>query len=90
MSCKLYPEKNYAFVEFRTVEEASNCMALDGVQFGESHLRVSSNHPCHAFLPLLHASERCQNGVCQLGSPRTVSMCVQLCSSPHASPLSCR
>ena len=58
VSCKLYSDKNYAFVEFRTVEEASNCMALDGVQFGETHLRVSSSYPCHAFIPLLHASER--------------------------------
>ena len=38
--CKLYPEKNYAFLEFRTVEESSNCMALDGAAFKDSHLRV--------------------------------------------------
>ena len=40
VGCKLYPDKNYAFMEFRTVEEASNCMALDGVAYGDSHLRV--------------------------------------------------
>jgi hypothetical protein len=40
-SCKLYPEKNYAFVEFRTVEEASNCMAFDGCHFRDnSYMRV--------------------------------------------------
>ena len=26
-------EKKFAFVEFRTVEEASNAMALDGIMF---------------------------------------------------------
>lgn len=48
-SCKLYPDKNYAFVEFRTVEEASNCMALDGVQFMDSHLRIRrpNNYTAH-------------------------------------------
>ncbi len=34
-------DKSYAFVEFRSVEEASNCMALDGVRFKDSYLKVS-------------------------------------------------
>lgn len=42
VSCKLYADKNYAFVELRSVEEASNCMALDGLQFMNCHLRVWS------------------------------------------------
>lgn len=33
-------EKNFAFVEFRTVEETSNAMALDGVMFEGVSLRV--------------------------------------------------
>ena len=33
-------EKSYAFVEFRSVEEASNAMALDGVNFRDSYLKV--------------------------------------------------
>ena len=33
--------KNYAFLEFRSVEEASNCMAFDGVVFDNAYLRVS-------------------------------------------------
>ncbi|KAL4853943.1 Splicing factor U2af large subunit A [Chlorella vulgaris] len=54
-SCKLYQgngdllfngvhqqaqEKGYAFVEFRSVEEASNAMALDGVKFRDAYLKV--------------------------------------------------
>ena len=34
-------DKNYAFLEFRSVEEASNCMAFDGVVFNNTYLRVS-------------------------------------------------
>ena len=33
-------DKNYAFLEFRSVEEASNCMAFDGVVFNNTYLRV--------------------------------------------------
>ena len=36
-------EKNYAFLEFRCIEEASNCMALDGVQFMDTFLKVKQN-----------------------------------------------
>jgi hypothetical protein len=39
-SCKIYPDKSYAFLELRSVEEASNCMAFDGVAFKDSYLRV--------------------------------------------------
>ncbi len=34
-------DKNYAFLEFRSVEEASNCMAFDGMVFNNTYLRVS-------------------------------------------------
>ena len=34
-------DKNYAFLEFRSAEEASNCMAFDGVVFNHTYLRVS-------------------------------------------------
>lgn len=44
-SCKIYSEKLYAFLEFRSVEEASNCMAFDGVAFKDSYLRVTFSLP---------------------------------------------
>ena len=31
IGCYLNPDKRFAFVEFRNVEEASNAMAFDGV-----------------------------------------------------------
>jgi splicing factor U2AF 65 kDa subunit len=33
-------EKKFAFVEVRTVEEASNCMALDGIMFEGVAVRI--------------------------------------------------
>jgi splicing factor U2AF subunit len=33
-------EKRFSFVEFRTVEETSNAMALDGILFEGSNVRV--------------------------------------------------
>jgi len=33
-------DKAYAFLEFRSIEEASNCMALDGVKFQGNYLKV--------------------------------------------------
>ncbi|KAL0033630.1 hypothetical protein WJX79_008751 [Trebouxia sp. C0005] len=39
-NCKVYSDKNYAFLEFRSVEEASNCMAFDGVVFNNTYLRI--------------------------------------------------
>jgi splicing factor U2AF subunit len=40
-SCTVFSDRAYAFVELRSVEEASNCMALDGVPFRDSaRLRV--------------------------------------------------
>lgn len=33
-------EKKFAFVEVRTVEEASNCMALDGIMFEGVSVRI--------------------------------------------------
>lgn len=40
LSCKLTAEKNYAFLEFRSVEETSNATAFDGVAFKDSYLKV--------------------------------------------------
>lgn len=42
VSCKIYPEKLYSFVEFRSIEETSNCMALDGARFRGNFLKVSN------------------------------------------------
>ncbi|DBB00532.1 TPA: hypothetical protein ACH3X3_002231 [Trebouxia sp. C0006] len=39
-NCKVYSDKNYAFLEFRSVEEASNCMAFDGMVFNNTYLRI--------------------------------------------------
>jgi hypothetical protein len=35
-------EKSYAFLEFRSIEEASNCMSFDGVTYKESCLKVQA------------------------------------------------
>ena len=40
LSVYINREKQFAFIEFRTIEEASNAMALDGVVMGGSQLRV--------------------------------------------------
>ena len=40
LSTYINREKQFAFVEFRTVEEASNCLALDGIIFAGAALRV--------------------------------------------------
>mmetsp|Transcript_20487 Transcript_20487/g.44791 ORF Transcript_20487/g.44791 Transcript_20487/m.44791 type:complete len:465 (-) Transcript_20487:1227-2621(-) len=40
LSCKITTEKNYAFVEFRSVEETSNAMAFDGVAFHDVFLKI--------------------------------------------------
>lgn len=36
-------EKNFAFLEFRSVEESSNCMAFDGIAFRDCYLKVNLN-----------------------------------------------
>ena len=49
VSCYIHHDKRFAFVEFRTVEEASNSIALDGVGYRNEILRVStprSSVPC--------------------------------------------
>lgn len=48
-----FQDKNYAFVEFRSVEEASNCMAFDGLAFKDGYLRVRSEMPNDGSFPLL-------------------------------------
>ena len=49
-SCKIYSDKSYAFLEFRSVEEASNCMAFDGVAFKDSYLRVHDLSSMHSLI----------------------------------------
>ena len=44
-SCTMFPDRAYAFVELRSVEEASNCMALDGVPFREAGSRLRVRRP---------------------------------------------
>ena len=46
-------EKKFAFVEFRTVEETSNAMALDGIMFEGVSVRLPPSHPCEALVALL-------------------------------------
>lgn len=38
--CRVQRDKNFAFVEVRSAEEASNCMALDGLVFKDAPLKV--------------------------------------------------
>ena len=43
-------EKKFAFVEMRTVEEASNAMALDGIMFEVCRLSLVLHFVKHLFL----------------------------------------
>mgnify|MGYP002775222881 FL=1 len=43
-------EKKFAFVEMRTVEEASNAMALDGIMFEVCRLSFVLHFGKHFFL----------------------------------------
>lgn len=38
--CRVQRDKNYAFVETRSAEEASNVMALDGLMYRDVALKV--------------------------------------------------
>eukprot|EP01025_Chloroclados_australasicus_P059432 TRINITY_DN7514_c0_g1_i1.p2 TRINITY_DN7514_c0_g1~~TRINITY_DN7514_c0_g1_i1.p2 ORF type:complete len:462 (+),score=68.21 TRINITY_DN7514_c0_g1_i1:293-1678(+) len=40
LSCKVTPEKGYAFIELRSVEEATNVLAFDGIAFQNTHLKI--------------------------------------------------
>ncbi len=57
-------DKGYAFVEFRSVEEASNAMALDGVKFRDAYLKVGScggaADSCLGLVPAWWLSRRLQ------------------------------
>eukprot|EP01026_Neomeris_dumetosa_P059693 TRINITY_DN557_c0_g1_i3.p1 TRINITY_DN557_c0_g1~~TRINITY_DN557_c0_g1_i3.p1 ORF type:complete len:382 (-),score=66.54 TRINITY_DN557_c0_g1_i3:1295-2440(-) len=54
LSCKVTPEKGYAFVELRSVEETTNVLAFDGVSFQDTHLKIRrpSNYDPQAALIL--------------------------------------
>ena len=41
-SCYMHSNKRFAFLEFRSAEEANNCMAFDGIIWGTDNLKVSS------------------------------------------------
>ena len=47
-------EKKFAFVEMRTVEEASNAMALDGIVFEVIPGRLSSGAKCLNLIFSIH------------------------------------
>lgn len=38
--CRIQRDKNFAFVEVRSAEEASNAMALDGLVFKDNPLKI--------------------------------------------------
>lgn len=40
LNVRITPDKGFAFVEFRSVEETSNAMAFDGVAFKDSYLKI--------------------------------------------------
>ena len=61
-------DKSYAFVEFRSVEEASNAMALDGVLFRENYIKVGG------------WGQRGGEGGGPAGSPATVSWGEGVCA----------
>lgn len=43
LSCQINVEKNFAFVEFRSIDETTQAMAFDGINFQGQALKVSSN-----------------------------------------------
>jgi splicing factor U2AF subunit len=43
IGCYMNPDKRFAFVEFRSVEEASNAMAFDGVTCQVSFLLIETS-----------------------------------------------
>ncbi|WIA34485.1 hypothetical protein OEZ86_012814 [Tetradesmus obliquus] len=54
-SCRLQPEKNFAFIELRSAEEATNVMALDGVCLrGEIAVKIKrpSKYDAHTAMML--------------------------------------
>ncbi len=60
-SCKIYPDKSYAFLEFRSVEEATNCMAFDGAGFKDTYLRVrmaDTGNTCRCYSRLESVAEQ--------------------------------
>uniref|UniRef100_A0A383WF83 RRM domain-containing protein n=1 Tax=Tetradesmus obliquus TaxID=3088 RepID=A0A383WF83_TETOB len=55
VSCRLQPEKNFAFIELRSAEEATNVMALDGVCLrGEIAVKIKrpSKYDAHTAMML--------------------------------------
>src|SRR5688572_16347306 len=40
VDCQINHEKNFAFIEFRTPDEATNAMKLDGVALGDNKLKI--------------------------------------------------
>eukprot|EP00890_Picochlorum_soloecismus_P002382 jgi/Picsp_1/3144/NSC_05984-R1_splicing factor u2af large subunit len=54
VSCRIYPDKLYSFVELRSIDETSNCMALDGARFRGNFLKIRrpSNYDPHSAILL--------------------------------------
>ena len=44
LACAINLEKNFAFIEFRTVEETTNALALDGIQCKGQALKIRRPH----------------------------------------------
>lgn len=44
LSCQINSDKNFAFVEFKTIEETSKATALDGIQFRGQALKIRRPH----------------------------------------------
>ena len=53
MDATALQDKAYAFLEFRTVEEASNAMAFDGMVLDGSYLKVGSSLQVLQYMRLL-------------------------------------
>lgn len=53
LSCFMNPEKRFAFMEFRSVEETSNAMAFDGVQFKGETLKIRRPHDYNSSAAIL-------------------------------------
>lgn len=73
-ACTVFSDRAYAFLELRSVEEASNCMALDGVPFRDSarlRVRRPNNYDAGAALLLGPTSPDPAMDASRLGAVRT-------------------
>lgn len=84
-SCYMHSNKRFAFLEFRSAEEANNCMAFDGIIWGTDNLKVSSRKGEPDGRCLLFYAAVLSSGI--QGSSRRAADCA--CCKPAELCISC-